>query len=69
MLKSKNASFPAKKLTKFGGEFASWDSSGDNIYFSLGRYLFNYNIPLANSSEDKKEKMIKRRNMKLKKLK
>ena len=56
-----NASFPAKKLTKFGGEFASWDSNGDNVYFSLGRYLFNYNIPLANASEDNKEKDDKKK--------
>ena len=32
-----NSSFPARKLTKFGGEFASWGANGDNVYFALGK--------------------------------
>ena len=48
-----NSSFPARKLTKFGGEFASWGANGDNVYFSLGKSLFNYNIPIAKADEQK----------------
>ena len=60
-----NSSFPARKLTKFGGEFASWGTNGDNVYFSLGKSLFNYNIPIAKADEErikneKKEKEIKK---------
>ena len=49
----KNSSFPARKLTKFGGEFASWGANGDNVYFSLGKSLFNYNIPIAKADEER----------------
>ncbi len=49
----KKSSFPARKLTKFGGEFASWGANGDNVYFSLGKSLFNYNIPIAKADEQK----------------
>ncbi len=63
----KNSSFPARKLTKFGGEFASWGANGDNVYFALGKSLFNYNIPIVKADEQRilldkknsKEKEIK----------
>lgn len=59
--KPESSSFPARKLTKFGGEFASWGKNGDNVYFSLGKSLFNYNIPNAKADEEriKKEKKDK----------
>ena len=59
--KPSSSAFPARKLTKFGGEFASWGINGDNVYFSLGKSLFNYNIPLAKADEEtiKKEKKEK----------
>ena len=28
--------FPAHKLTKLGGEFASWNNTGKIVYYSLG---------------------------------
>ncbi len=49
----KSSSFPARKLTKFGGEFASWGANGDNVYFSLGKSFFNYNIPIAKADEER----------------
>ncbi len=51
--KPESSSFPARKLTKFGGEFASWGVNGDNVYFSLGKSLFNYNIPNAKADEER----------------
>ena len=61
--KPSSSAFPARKLTKFGGEFASWGTNGDNVYFSLGKSLFNYNIPLAKADEEriKKEKKNKKK--------
>ena len=58
------SSFPSRKLTKFGGEFASWGQDGDNVYFSLGKSLFNYNIPIAEADEEriKNEKKDKDKN-------
>ena len=52
------AAFPANKLTKIGGEFASWGKEGKNIYWSLGNSLFNHNILNANAltNKDKKTK-------------
>jgi hypothetical protein len=52
------AAFPADKLTKIGGEFASWGKEGKNIYWSLGNSLFNHNILNANAltNKDKKNK-------------
>ena len=33
--KPKSSSFPARKLTKIGGEFPSWDFDSNSIYWSL----------------------------------
>ena len=38
------ADFPSRKLTKFGGQFPSWDSSGNVVYWTLGKTLFRYDI-------------------------
>ena len=35
------------------GSFASWGANGDNVYFSLGKSLFNYNIPIAKADDQK----------------
>ena len=61
--KPSSSAFPARKLTKFGGEFASWGANGDNVYFSLGKSLFNYNIPQAEADEEriKQEKKEKKK--------
>ena len=60
--KPSSSAFPARKLTKFGGEFASWGAGGDNVYFSLGKSLFNYSISQAKASEEriKKDKKDKK---------
>jgi len=64
----KSSSFPARKLTKFGGEFASWGANGDNVYFSLGKSFFNYNIPIAKADEERiKTEKNKEKNKKDKK--
>ena len=54
--KPSSSAFPARKLTKFGGEFASWGAGGDNVYFSLGKSLFNYSISQAKASEERIKK-------------
>ncbi len=38
------AQFPSTKLTKLGGEFPSWNSTGKIVYFSLGNAFFTYNL-------------------------
>ena len=51
-----SAAFPSRKLTKFGGEFASWNSSGRTVYFSLGNAFFTYNLDSARATEEKLKK-------------
>ncbi len=51
-----NSSFPARKLTKIGGEFPSWSSNGKNVYYSLGNAFFTYNIDDAKAKEDELKK-------------
>ena len=34
------ADFPSRKLTKFGGQFPSWDSSGNVVYWTLAKLSF-----------------------------
>ncbi|MBX7126893.1 MAG: amidohydrolase, partial [Cyclobacteriaceae bacterium] len=45
------AQFPARKLTKIGGEFANWTADAKTVYFSLGNAFFRYNLDSAKSSE------------------
>lgn len=47
-----NASFPARKLTKLGGEFPSWSGNAKTVYFSLGNAFFSYNLDDAKANED-----------------
>jgi Tol biopolymer transport system component len=47
------SAFPARKLTKFGGEFPAWSSNGRTVYFSLGNAFFTYNLDSAKASDEK----------------
>ncbi|MDG2476220.1 MAG: amidohydrolase family protein [Flavobacteriaceae bacterium] len=51
----KSSSFPARKLTKIGGEFPSWDTYTNSIYWSLGKSFFTYNLDEAKQYDDEKE--------------
>jgi Tol biopolymer transport system component/imidazolonepropionase-like amidohydrolase len=42
-----NAAFPSRKLTTMGGEFPSWGSDGNTVYWMLGNTLFTYDIAAA----------------------
>lgn len=46
-----SASFPATKLTKIGGEFPSWNATGNVVYYSLGNAFFTYNLDEAKAKE------------------
>ena len=46
------AAFPSRKLTKFGGQFPSWNSSGNIVYWTLGKTLFRYDIAAAKANEN-----------------
>ena len=50
------ASFPARKLTKIGGEFASWSMNAQKVYWSLGNAFFTYDIPAADARNKELEK-------------
>jgi imidazolonepropionase-like amidohydrolase/Tol biopolymer transport system component len=54
------AQFPSRKLTKIGGEFASWSSNAKTVYFTLGNAFFTYNLDSAKEKEDflKKKKAV-----------
>lgn len=41
------AAFPARKLTKMGGEFPSWSADAQRVYWSLGNAFFSYDLPAA----------------------
>lgn len=48
---TEKAQFPASKITKLGGEFASWSSNAKIVYFSLGNAFFTYNLDDAKVKE------------------
>ncbi|MEX2467922.1 MAG: amidohydrolase family protein [Gemmatimonadota bacterium] len=50
-----NASFPARKLTEFGGEFPAWGPDGRTVHWSLGNAHFTYDIDAAVAYEDSVE--------------
>lgn len=50
------AQFPARKLTKLGGEFATWNKSGRIVYYTLGNAFFTYNLDSAKWKEDSDRK-------------
>jgi len=60
-----NAQFPARKLTKLGGEFASWASNAKTVYFTLGNAFFSYHLDSAKA----KEKSLKEKKASEEKLK
>lgn len=47
-----NSQFPSRKLTKLGGQFASWNNNGKTVYWSIGNAFFTYNIDDAKAKED-----------------
>ena len=52
---AENANFPSMKLTKFGGQFPSWNSNGDIVYWTLGKTLFRYDIKQAIRIQEEKD--------------
>lgn len=46
------SAFPARKLTKLGGEFPTWSASAANVYFSLGNAFFSYNLDSGKMKDD-----------------
>lgn len=48
---TERSQFPSSKVTRLGGEFASWNSTGKIIYFSLGNAFFTYNLDDAYAKE------------------
>ena len=51
-----SAQFPARKLTRLGGEFPSWNDTGKIVYFSLGNAFFTYHLDSAKAKEDQVRK-------------
>jgi Tol biopolymer transport system component len=48
--------FPSRKLTKIGGQFATWSSDGKKVHWSIGNAFFTYNIDDAKAKEDELRK-------------
>ena len=46
------SSFPAKKLTELGGEFAAWEGDSKKVHWSLGSSHFIYDVDKAKAFED-----------------
>ena len=51
----KFSSFPARKLTKIGGEFPSWSNDSGFIYWSIGKSFSTYNLSEADEFDKKKK--------------
>lgn len=47
-----SSSFPSRKLTKIGGQFASWSNDGKTVYWSIGNAFFTYNLDDAKAKEE-----------------
>jgi Tol biopolymer transport system component/imidazolonepropionase-like amidohydrolase len=60
------AAFPARKLTKMGGEFPQWSSDAKKVYWSLGNAFFSYDLADA-KARDEELKAIKKAKAKEKK--
>lgn len=50
------AQFPARKLTKIGGQFSTWNDNGKVVYYSIGNAFFTYNIDDAKTKEEELKK-------------
>lgn len=50
--KPQAASFPARKLTYFGGEFPHWNADGTEAHWSLANAYFTYNLAAAEKAEE-----------------
>jgi Tol biopolymer transport system component len=44
-----SALFPAKRLTRVGGDFIGWDADGKSVTWALGRSFFRYRMAVADS--------------------
>lgn len=51
-----SSQFPSRKLTKIGGQFASWSHDGKKIFWSIGNAFFTYNIDDAKAKEEELRK-------------
>ena len=60
--------FPSRQLTEIGGEFASWDSKGEKVYFAIGNAFHWYDLKKAEEIDEiiKKKKKKKKRKKKQK---
>ncbi|HWB27355.1 MAG TPA: LpqB family beta-propeller domain-containing protein [Chitinophagaceae bacterium] len=47
-----NAQWPARKLTKLGGEFPFWEGDGKKVHWSLGNAHFVYDVDAAEAFDD-----------------
>lgn len=54
------AQWPARKLTKIGGEFPAWEEDGKKVHWSLGDAHFVYDVDAAEAFDDS-VKIAKRR--------
>jgi hypothetical protein len=41
--------FPARKLTRIGGDFIGWRNDGATAYYSIGRTMYQHDVALADS--------------------
>lgn len=51
-----NAQFPSRKLTRMGGQFASWSDDGKVVHWSIGNAFFTYNLDEAKAKEEELRK-------------
>ena len=47
-----DTAFPARKLTKIGGQFPAWGADGRTVHFSIGNAHFVYDLDAAEAHED-----------------
>lgn len=50
------AQFPSRKLTRIGGQFASWSTNGKMVFWSIGNAFFTYNLDDARKKEEELRK-------------
>lgn len=51
-----NSQFPSRKLTKIGGQFASWSNDGKKVFWSIGNAFFTYDLDEAKAKEEAQRK-------------